>query len=270
MRGLFWPPGISPMPLPIISQSAESLLRLFGRSEVQWSQHLAEETQLDFGLAFANKDLSNVAAANCLLDAALPAGVSPSQAIEQSEKFFRERGTRCHRWVLNPSSDGAALVEVLQSNGYTIDRRDLLYLTNHSQSPQRGEPLTILPARSSFKHARAIAEEQGDADAELLHLDDSHTDAFIALRDGKAAAYLATLTMGEVGVIENLYVAADFRRRGIGRTMMACAIDLAARAQWRHVMMPVPQENVGLLELAGKSGFVKIADWLAYIPAITG
>jgi ribosomal protein S18 acetylase RimI-like enzyme len=169
---------------------------------------------------------------------------------------------------MNPGVDGTALAAALQSSGYTIDRRHLFYLTNHSQSPQRGEPLTILPARSSFKHVRAIAEEQGAADAELLHLDDSHTDAFIALRDGKAAAYLATLTMGEVGVIENLYVAADFRRQGIGRTMMACATELAARAQWRHVMMPVAPENDGLLELATKSGFVKIADWLAYIPAI--
>jgi hypothetical protein len=52
--------------------------------------------------------------------------------------------------------------------------------------------------------------------------------------------------------------------------MIACAIELAARAQWRHVMMPVPQENPGLLELAGKSGFVKIADWLAYHPTATG
>jgi hypothetical protein len=70
------------MPLPIITQPAESLLRLFGRSEVQWSQHLAEETQLDFGLAFANKDLPDVPAANCLLDVAIQAGMSSAEAIE--------------------------------------------------------------------------------------------------------------------------------------------------------------------------------------------
>ena len=258
------------MALPVLADSSESLLRLFGRSEVQWSQHLAEETQFDFGLALANKDLPDVPAANCLLDVAIPAGMSPSEAIEQTNKYFAERDGRCLRWVMNPSSDGAELAAALRSNGYTIDRRHLFYLANHSQSPQRGEPLTILPARSSFKHVRAIAEQQGTAEAEMLHLDDPHTDAFIALRDGKAAAYLATLTMGEVGVIENLYVAAEFRRQGIGRTMMACATELAARAQWRHVMMPVPQENAGLLELASQSGFVKIADWLAYHPAATG
>jgi GNAT superfamily N-acetyltransferase len=73
--------------------------------------------------------------------------------------------------------------------------------------------------------------------------------------------------MGEVGVIENLYVSETFRRQGFGRAMMSRVIELASRAQWRHVLMAVPEKSDGLLELSTQWGFKKIADWPEYHPA---
>jgi hypothetical protein len=147
---------------------------------------LAEEAQLDFGTAFANPNLPDVPEANCLLDVTVPTDVSPGEIVAQAIKFFAERKSRCLRWAINPGDDSSVLTNYFRSSGYTINHRHLLYLTESSHRQIERENLTILPARSSFKHAKAIASEWSNAEAELLHLDDPHTDAFLALHDGRS------------------------------------------------------------------------------------
>src|SRR5690348_909553 len=95
------------MPLPILhtgpSRSDEDLVRLFHRTELHWTQHLAEETALDAGTAFANPELPTVWNANRILDASLPEGASPADALNEVQEHYRAQGTRCWDWVLNPA-----------------------------------------------------------------------------------------------------------------------------------------------------------------------
>src|SRR3712207_3408877 len=99
------------MPLPILNTrpepSADDLVRLFHRTELHYTQPLAEETQLDAGTAFTNPELPDVYVANRVLSAALPEGVSPADAVAEVESHFAEKGTRCWRWTLNPSAPPA-------------------------------------------------------------------------------------------------------------------------------------------------------------------
>jgi ribosomal protein S18 acetylase RimI-like enzyme len=147
-----------------------------------------------------------------------------------------------------------------------------MYLKGFPTEPLREVGnLKIIPARASFKHVRALAEESARdwntsnlADAKLLHLDDPHTDALVALRDGVAAAYLAVMSVGEIGAIQDLYVSSPFRRQGIGRTMMSRALEIAARSLFKHVFVSVGPENEAAIGLYHRGGFAKIGEAILY------
>src|SRR5580765_7887534 len=98
----------SEMPLPILQASVEptpdNLVRLFHRTELHWTRHLGEEAQLDFGTAFTNPSLPDVAAANCVMDAAVPEGTAPQAVVEHVEAHFASQRVRCRQWVLNPAA----------------------------------------------------------------------------------------------------------------------------------------------------------------------
>jgi ribosomal protein S18 acetylase RimI-like enzyme len=131
--------------------------------------------------------------------------------------------------------------------------------------------LTIIPARASFRHARALAGEAAAAwgepdlvEASLQHLDDPHWDALLALRDGVAVARVGVLAVGEIGRVEHVFVSAPFRRQGIGRTMVGRALEICARSLFKHVMLSVRPDNGGAIALYEQLGFRKIGRMTAY------
>ena len=82
---------------------------------------------------------------------------------------------------------------------------DILYLDRLPGGliPGTRDELRIIPARASFKHARMLHEESAQqwhepqlAEAAMLHLDDPHYDALIAIKDGAAAAHAGVLAVG--------------------------------------------------------------------------
>jgi ribosomal protein S18 acetylase RimI-like enzyme len=131
--------------------------------------------------------------------------------------------------------------------------------------------LKIIPSRASFRHARQLAEEGAEvwhepslADAAMMHLDDPHWDSLIALRDGEAVAHIAVLAVGEIGRIDDVYVAKGFRRLGIGRTMMSRALEICARSLFKHVMLMVNPTNESAIKLYQSVGFKKVGEVTAY------
>ena len=229
------------MPLPILQAhtepTPENLVRLFHRTELHWVRHLGEEAQLDAGVAFTNRDLPVVGEANGVMDAALPPGVSPAEAVDEVAQHFEAAGTTCLRWLMNPAAPRTRtrpLVDHLVSAGWRADPYDVMYLAGRPAATlAEAAGLTIIPARASFRHAREIAEEaageRGEpqlADAAMLHLDDPHWDAAVALRDGKAVARAGVLAVGDMGRIEQLFVGAGHRRDDIRCTMVARALEV--------------------------------------------
>src|SRR3954454_15753666 len=96
------------MSLPILQShtepTPENLVRLFHRTELHWVRHLGEEAQLDAGVAFTNHELAAVGEANGVMDAALPPGVSPVEAVDEVHQHFAAAGTTCLRWLMNPAA----------------------------------------------------------------------------------------------------------------------------------------------------------------------
>ena len=269
------------MPLPILSSGNRStpadLLRLYLKTELDWSRQVATEVTLEVGTALSNPELADVYHANCIFDSALPEGVSGSQAIEVGQSHFREAHSRCWRWLMNPSADPRQtqpLIDQLLALGHARQLADVLYLAGKPSGPIHDSAgLQIIPARASFRHAAQLIEEAEAADAwrtpqlsaaMMLHLDDPQTDALLALRNGVAVAYVAVLAVGELGLVAQLYVSPNSRRQGIGRTMMGRALEICARSLFRHVFLNVAHDNHAARALYEWLGFRKIGECVEY------
>lgn len=268
------------MPLPILQSSSQptaaDLVRFFHQTERDWTRHTSEETPLEVGTAFHNAELKEVWDANCILDAALAEGMTPAAAVEEVEEHFRANSSTCRRWVMNPSAPSERtrpLVEHLFSLGHRVIESDILYLSHMPTAPIREVGgLKIIPARASFRHARQLAEEASKrwnepqlADAKMMHLDDPHFDAVLALQDGEAVATAGVLAVGEIGRIEEVFVSEKFRRLGFGRTMMSRALEICARSLFKHVLLSCAADNLAAKGLYDQLGFGVIGKTIAYI-----
>jgi GNAT superfamily N-acetyltransferase len=265
--------------LPILqstsaSASPETLVRYFIQTERDYVRHLAEETPLDFGTAFHNAQLPKVHDANCILDAALPEGLSPADALAQAQAHFSEAGSTLWHWVMNPSAKAettAPLAEHLQQNGFMPRTGDVMHLNRVPGKIVEVAGLKIIPSRASFRHARMLAEEGAEmwseptmADAAMMHLDDPHWDSLLAIRESEPVAHVGVLAVGEIGRIDDMYVAKKYRRLGIGRTMMGRALEICARSLFKHVMLMVDPKNEGAVKLYQSVGFNKVGTVTSY------
>src|SRR4051794_26676786 len=268
------------MPLPILQATHDpapgDLIRLFHRTELHWSRHLGEESQLDAGVAIANSDLPKVWNANRVLDAAVPDGTSPADAAREVDEHFAALGVRCAQYTMNPSAPAARtapLAEHLLAAGWRAMAVDVLHLAGAPAGVVReAGGLTIIPARASYRHSRILADEAATlfsepqvAEAAMLHLDDPHYDALIALKDGDAVGRVGVLAVGDVGRVEHVFVAQAWRRRGVGRTLMSRALEICARSLFRHVLLSVDPENTAAQSLYAQIGFRKIGAVVSYV-----
>jgi ribosomal protein S18 acetylase RimI-like enzyme len=267
------------MPLPIlksaVSVSNADLVRFAYKIEVEWSRHLSVETQLDCGTAMVNPELKTVYDANQILDAAISPGTDAAAAFEEVERHFAVAGAVCHCWLLNPSLSAdrtQPLADYLLGRGYLRYASDILHLPRLPQHPvlMAGD-LKIIPGRASFRHYRALAEEDAArwnapelADAAMLHLDDPRYEAMMALKDGRAAGVVGVQIIGELGGIQHVFVSEDFRRQGIGRTLMARALEICVRSLLQHILLWVDPENARARALYHSLGFEKIGELVVY------
>ena len=269
------------MPLPILQARAQpsdaDLVRLFHRTDAAWTQHLAEAEQIDVGTAYVNPALPNVWNANNVRDAALPPDTTPAQAVAEVEAFYGLRGASCAYWIFNPSADAARtqpLADHLLASGHRPRLDDILHLRRTPpQSAPPADGLRIIPARATYRHVRALAEERArergrnveeTVEVDTLHVDDPHTDTLLALRGDRAVATVSVLAAGDLGQIESVYVAPDARGQGVGRTMLGRALEICARSIFRHVFILVDPANAPAVGLYRAFGFERIGTLTSY------
>src|SRR5947207_10958967 len=118
------------MSLPILNlppppPDNAALVRYFHQTERHWTEHLAEASELDIGVAFANPAMPKVRDANRIMMASLPDGISPPRALELADEHYQAQGLRCWSWIMNPSAEISRtlpLIELLLSRGYSEQR----------------------------------------------------------------------------------------------------------------------------------------------------
>jgi ribosomal protein S18 acetylase RimI-like enzyme len=270
--------------LPVLAPSRrhpapDDLVRLYHRLELHRSRALADETEIDGCAAFVNPELQHVPAANRLLDAVIPAGATAGEMVERVTAFYAGRGSVCHHWVPNPTvpaSRTEPLRAYLQTRGYEHVSDDILYLSQAlGERPEARADLQILPARAAFAHARRIAAEAaaerpapGGAEAAMLHLDDPQYECLLAIDQGKPVGRAGLLTVGELGLVEQLFVLPQARRQHVASTLVSHLLALAARALLRHVLLRIDPAHTAAQGLFHPFGFQRIGafDYHAHRP----
>lgn len=271
------------MPLPILKTGATSsdLVRLFHKCDREYMLGICESTDLDSGTALYAAALPRVYDANRVVDAALAEGATPADAVAEADTLYGGLGLTCFKWVMNPAAPAERirpLADHLLKLGFRDEASEIMYLRSHVPAEVMERPdVTVLPARASFKHWQQIGEEAASQHGEpqlvevaMNHLDDSHYDALVAIRDGRAVGRIGVLTVGELGLIEQVHVAEHVRRQGIATLLMSRAIDICSRALLRHVLLRVTCDNEPAKALYGKFGFVNIGQYVEYVRPTSG
>lgn len=251
--------------------SDPGLVRLYAKALLHWLRHYADENDIEVGSAIINPDLPTVDEAHTLLDASIPADIGIETVLRQIDAAFAGARSSCARVMLRPELpevDQRQYADAMALRGYVRNAVHVLLLEQMTGPMEQTRPgLTIIPARASFRHAIALAQEMmgGDpaqsAESLCLHLDDPHYDAVIALDDqGHAVASAGILAVGEAGLLRHLFVTPAYRRRGIGRLMLARAMDICERSVFRHVLAATPAGNEPLGRLLSSSGFRTVGD----------
>jgi ribosomal protein S18 acetylase RimI-like enzyme len=222
---------------------------------------------IDIGIAICTPQFPEIHDANRLFLARHPADADVEQLWEATERYYAERRSRCRRVMLSrlaKDSEKQPLAELLLSRGWRELCLDLLRL-DHSTGP-RDQLIRIVSARSvmrlyeSFARQAAMPVHPQLADVSILRLDEPRYEALVALVDGQVVARAAVMTSGEVGLIEQVHVLEAYRGRGIGRAVMQAAVDLCARAEFKHVVLSCAAENAVAQALYASMGFVKIGE----------
>ena len=267
------------MPLPILNSrndpSHSDLVRLFHKTQNLWNEHMATAEALDVGTAFTNSDLSEVYDANNVMDVALPDDLSAEDAFAQVESHYGSKNTKCFYWTLNPSAPPQRtqpLIELLLSRGHRVFSNDIMVLQQATLLSSADIPgVKIIPARASFRHTRQLLEESAAryktpqlVEAMMLHLDDPHWDALLALKDGQPVGYMGVLAVGEIGRIDDVYVAKSHRRQGIGSLLLSRVLEISSRSLFKHVLLSVNPKNSTAIELYQRFGFQKIGQITGY------
>lgn len=271
------------MPLPVLqgaaAVSSDALIRLFHRATLDWSRHLGEEVELSGATGIINSQFARVHQANRVFDAALPAGTCASDFVTGIEEAYRRGRSRCGGFVLNPTAERPAtepIGEELIRRGYRSIETQIMLLrkVGAANSPRSLADMTVIPARASFRHYRELAEESARkwempdlADAAMLHLDDPRYDALLVLDANRAVATIGVLSMGEAGVIQDVFVVESHRGRGVGRLLMSRALEICARSSFKYVLLDVDSTNEPAMKLYEPLGFVQIGSMTRFVPA---
>jgi hypothetical protein len=236
------------------NSSPDQLVRLFHQSQLEWARHLGVESELDFGRWIADG----------LFEAYLVSGISVEDVISQ---MSTREWTFCTLNPSVPSDQTEPLAEALLAQGWNSRSINILYRQQLGTPILNGlQAIKIIPARASFRHYRQLLESihPDSADAAMQHLDDSHFDALLALKDGNPIGSIGVLTSGEVGTIREWHVSPAHRHPGIANLLLGRALEICNRSVLRHVMIGLPETTDVEFELCQASGFASIGKWTTF------
>lgn len=233
---------------------------------------LGERLMLDYGVAIVSQDLAAVPVANQIQSASLAENADPAAMLAEAEAEFASRHALLRRLTLAQPNE--ALADLLQKRGW-LRQSQTIWLLTEPQKVSRREDLHIVPGRSSYAGLRHLADavltaEKQEAeitpavrDQYLLaaerHLDDSRVDSLLVMDESMTPLGVSNMVnAGETGVITSFVVHPNQRGKGVGASLMAATLELAARSRYRHVAIVCGRDEPDVERFYGKCGFTRI------------
>jgi GNAT superfamily N-acetyltransferase len=230
--------------------STDALAAIRRSSQVYYAQ-IAEQTTPSCGVALTCAIYPGYHNGNHLREAVIPAGRSAADCFDEVQAFYAQQGLTCFRWVPAAVQPVEPLEALLASRGF-VPRRNLAMKWTHEVAVLANPRVKLLPARAMRTALRAVILSNSAyppsvramlADAALDRLDDPSFDVYVALLDGHPAGYGGLLQAGDIGRIENIFVAEAHRRQGVGRTLISHLLALSRRLALRITCLQTEECN---------------------------
>ncbi|MEE9212426.1 MAG: GNAT family N-acetyltransferase, partial [Phycisphaeraceae bacterium] len=235
------------MELPIAQQSyqpsADALVRAIKQADVILVRMAATETPLDGATVYVNADRPAVRMVNCAVDVRIPEGGTATGVFDQVVTHFDGAGTSCFSLQCNETVWPEPLAQQIEARGYRAAKSSVYLLADYTPPDRVNPDLQVIPGRAAYPQLRDFykqaAIEQHGADqttaADLAathidHLDEPRSEVFFGRLADRGVGQVNLVTLGQIGVIEWLYTAAEARNQGVATTLLAHALDHCRRA----------------------------------------
>lgn len=269
------------MELPISSQSyrpsPDALVRAIKRVKVILGRTTAEETQLDCATAFTNPHRPTIGKANFVVDVHLADNQSSTQSLDLIHQHFQNNGANCRSLSSIETHWPTELAEHIELRGYLPSQSSIYLLSEYKPPTRTNTDIQIIPGRSAYGQLRQLYRESGVERYELDgaaaddlaatyidHLDEPRKEVFLGRIDGQAIGLVSLTTLGQIGVLNDVYTAKDFRKRGIARTLIAHAINHCQRALFEQVILEIMEDNHEARRVYQQLGFKAVAAIVTY------
>lgn len=230
-----------PVHQPNDTASPPALLRAVHRGEVIMARTYAEEAPLDAATAYTAPDFPDFGSGNFAIDLQ-PADDGPRAAeglLDAIDQHFTDHQTCCHVLLCNQPTWPPALRRSALARGFDPQPLQVLELTAYQRPAKLNAVLQIIPARAAVAQLRDLlgGPKSTWARAAVAQLDEPRLDMLLARLDGQPVGAAGVLTLGQIGLITDVYAATSARRRGVGKALLASLIDLCSRAQFEKVIL---------------------------------
>ena len=245
-----------------MNASSNTLAAIRRSSQVYYAQ-ITEQTTLSCGVAFTCPQYPNYSGGNQLREVVIPAGRSLVDCFDEVQAFYAGQGLRCFRWVPAAVQPAEPIEAFLAARGYTPVRNLALRWVREVEIPTH-PGVRLLPVRAMRKAFREImldnrayvpAVREMLADVAVDRLDDPQYDLFVALLDNRPAGFGALYQVGEIGRIENVFVAEACRHQGVGLSIVAHLLALSRRLALRITCLETEETNIPAQALYARCGF---------------
>lgn len=268
------------MELNVIKKSAATpdvLVRAVKRAQAILARMIATETYLDGATAFTSPDRSLLEPANHATDLRLPPGVSAAKVLDTIDAYFAAAAVRCASLDASELEWPTPLKAAIESRGWRAVTRHVYLLADYAP-PVADASVQVIPGRAAYGELRQAqadraAKEHNDAtrvkqqvEAAMDQLDDSRIDIFLARQSRKPVGVASLLTLGNIGVVLDLFDSSANDSSGVFNTLAARLFDHCLRAQFEQVILSLDEGDVRLLRLAAL-GFKAVASYACYVRA---
>ncbi len=241
----------------------EHALAACRRSGQVYHEQLTEQTALTAGVAFTCREYPTLHEGNQFREVVLPESGSLSAAYDEVAGFYQSRGLTCFGWVPAAGTPIEPLEAFLSTRGFTT-RTNLCMVWNREVDLVGEAGIRILPARpmrKALQELRMSDTAYDEATRRMLvesrndRLDDPQYDQMVAMIGDEPAGTAVLLQAGEIGRIENVFIAEQFRRRGVGLALMAHLLAMAKRLALRITVLETTPDNEPAIALYHRCGF---------------
>ncbi|MEX2215917.1 MAG: hypothetical protein WD768_17530 [Phycisphaeraceae bacterium] len=239
------------MDLPLARQpgqktSLEGLIRAAKRADVILLRMVGEESYLDGATVYLSETHPQVVEANGAYDLRVPPGGDAAQIVDALINKFTEAGSTCFTCDASEPEWPAPLAAALEARGYQPQTLAMAQLAAYAPPALVDDQLQVIPGRAAYNELHRIYTEryqatgagspEDAAKARVDQLDDPRVDLFLARRDRQPVGLTGLLTLGNIGVVLDLFTAPTCDDPAVLNTLASHLVDYCMRAQFEQVI----------------------------------